>query len=755
LISDIDLSDTSVDPRWCQPEPSPPSLLATSTQAAAIRPSEIDLFVYWLMFRKRMLSVVSVLAIVLAATIIWTLRQPRIYEGAATLDIEQSAPQVLGSKVEDVVDQGGGNFWYSREFYETQYKIIVSRAVGQRVVDKLALAEDPGFLGLDSIKDPALRRQAAAGIDAIAELQSRTRIEPVKDSHLAIVHVEDTEPKRAALLTNALAQAYIDENADRRLEATKNAADWLESQASGLKTSLENSELALYNYKRDNDILSMSLEDQQNTVSQKLRTLSDEITKAQTRKIELAAEIEQLHVIQAESKVAGEFQDEGFGAVVQSSMIQTLKGNYFKQKETVAQLSQRYEPKHPTLLQAEAELEVARKDLQREIEHIVGASEGAYRAASASEVELQRLFEEVRSEAFNVNKREIDYKKLDREAKNNSELYDLVLKRLKETDLTSLLKTNNIHLLDASIIPAVPIRPNRTRNAILAAVVGLLGGLALAFVQEKLDNTFKGQDDVESILGVSFLGIVPSITEEGLPSTGNPRDLYVHTHPKSSVAECCRSVRTNLLFMSPDRPLRRLLITSSGPQEGKTTVVVSLGIVMAQSGNRVLLVDTDMRRPRLHRALGVSNDIGLSTAVVGETQIEDCIQPTAVPNLWVLPCGPIPPNPAELLHAERFRKLIASLSDRYDRVIFDSPPLGAVADAAVLATQTDGTLVVLKGGKTTYEMARRAIDSLSGINAFIAGALLNDLDLENQEYGYYYYYYRRGYYDESLGKRPT
>jgi len=271
-------------------------------------------------------------------------------------------------------------------------------------------------------------------------------------------------------------------------------------------------------------------------------------------------------------------------------------------------------------------------------------------------------------------------------------------------------------------------------------------------LQEKLDNTFKGQDDVESILGVSFLGIVPSIVDASMmgPSknAAYARDLYVHSHPKSSVAECCRSIRTNLLFMSPDKPLKKLLVTSSGPQEGKTTVATSLAIAMAQSGNRVLLVDTDMRRPRLHRAFGIANEVGISSAIVGEMPIESCIKSTEVPGLSVLPCGPIPPNPTELLHAERFRKLVEVLSDQFDRIIFDSPPLGAVADAAVLATQADAALLVLKGGKTTYPEARRAIDSLTGVNAFVAGAVLNDLDLENREYGYYYYYYRQGYYAE-------
>ena len=731
-----------------------------STQTAS-PPLEvgIDLLAQWRIVRKRAWAILAVFVFVVAVTMIYTLRQPHVYQASATLDIEQSAPQVLGSKVEDVVDQGGGGgMWFSREFYETQYKIITSRSVAQRVVDKLALASDPDFLDLASGGDPAERKRLTAHADAVAVLQGRTLVEPIKDSHLVLVHVEDTNPQRAALLTNALAQAYIDENADRRLEATRNAADWLQGQVGGLKTSLEGSELALYSYKRNNDILSMSLEDQQNTTSLKLKTLSDEITKAQSKKIELAAQIEQLRLLQAEGKASGEFRADGFGPVVQSAMIQGLKGNYFKHKETVAELSQRYEAKHPKLLEAQAELDSARADLQTEIDHIVAASESDYRAAVQTETQLQKLFEQVRSQAFDVNQKEIEYKKLDREAKNNSELYDLVLKRLKETDLSSLLKTNNVHLLDAAIVPTNPIKPKRTQNTLIAAALGLLVGLGLAFVLERLDNTFKGQEDVERVLGLSFLGILPAIRDAEIAAgasekAATARDLFVQTHPKSSVAECCRSIRTNLLFMSPDRPLRRILVTSSGPQEGKTTTAVSLGIAMAQSGNRVLLVDTDMRRPRLHRAFGVSNETGLSTAIVGEAALDACIKSTDLPNLHVLPCGPLPPNPAELLHADRFHQIVEQLSARFDRVIFDSPPVGAVADAIVLSTQVDVAIMVLKAGKTTHEVALRSLAALASVNAPIAGAILNDLDLESRAYGYYYY--RRGYYGEEQPKASS
>ncbi|MHB8420476.1 MAG: GumC family protein [Myxococcales bacterium] len=733
---------------------------STSAPAQPFSEPEIDLLAYWRIVRKRRWTIATVFIVVLAGVLIWTIRQPKIYEATASVDIEQTAPQVLGSKVEDVVDTGAGSYWYQKEYYETQYKIITSRSVAQAVVDKLALADDLQFLGLDKIKDPAQLDRARASIDPVAVLQARIRVEPVKDSHLVYVHVEDPDPKRASLYANTVTQAYIDLNADRRLEATKNAADWLQAQIGSLKASLEGSELALYSYKRDNDILSMSLEDQQNTTSQKLRTLSDEITRAQTHKIELGAQVKEIHALQEEAAKTGEFTEQSFGPVVKSPLIQGLKESYFKQKQAVAELSQRYEAKHPKLMEAEAQLAEARSELQKEVDHIVSAAEADYRTASDTESALEKLFAEVRAEAFEINKKEIDYKKLERDATNNRDLYDIVLKRLKETDLSSLLKTNNLHLLDAAIVPERPVKPNLRFNVIFGLIAGLLAGLGFAFAAEWLDNTFKGQEDIERVLGLAFLGIVPSIADPALPrgvsdKAAVARDLFVHTHPKSSVAECCRSVRTNLLFMSPDRPLHRLLITSSGPQEGKTTTAISLGIAMAQSGNRVLVVDTDMRRPRLHRAFGVSNEIGLSTAVVGETRIEDCVKSTEVPNLWVLPCGPVPPNPAEMLHADRFREIVGALSAKYDRVLFDSPPLAAVADAAVLSTLVDGALLVLKAGKTSHEVAKRAVASLQAVNAPIAGVILNDLDLESREYSYYYYYYRRGYYGEEQGTKAA
>ncbi|HVG62887.1 MAG TPA: CpsD/CapB family tyrosine-protein kinase, partial [Hyalangium sp.] len=248
---------------------------------------------------------------------------------------------------------------------------------------------------------------------------------------------------------------------------------------------------------------------------------------------------------------------------------------------------------------------------------------------------------------------------------------------------------------------------------------------------------------VEERLGLAFLGFVPRV--EGKAENPSERDLYVHRQPKSSVAECCRAIRTNLLFMSPDKPFKTLVVTSSGPQEGKSTTCIFLGVAMAQSGNRVLLLDTDMRRPRLHKAFGVPNDVGISSLVVGEGSLDKAVKSTEVPNLFVLPCGPIPPNPAELLHTQAFADLLKAAGERFDRIVLDSPPLNAVSDSAVLATRADGVVLVLRAGRTNREAARRALRSLADVQAQMYGAILNDLDVMDVRYRDTYLSYR-GYY---------
>jgi capsular exopolysaccharide synthesis family protein len=282
------------------------------------------------------------------------------------------------------------------------------------------------------------------------------------------------------------------------------------------------------------------------------------------------------------------------------------------------------------------------------------------------------------------------------------------------------------------------------KNTGLGLLVGLLLGLVIAFGGVLLDNTVHNQEDIEQNLQLAFLGVLPKIRQstEG-DGDSVDRDRYILENPKSAVAECARSIRTNLIFMGTERPLRRLLFTSARPAEGKTTSAIAMGITMAQAGSRVLLIDTDLRKPRLHKTFGVSAEVGLTSTLVEIEKLDEAIKSTQVVGLDVLPCGPLPPNPAELLHSERFVALLDTLSKRYDRLLLDSPPVGAVTDAAILSQTCDGTLLVVQSSKSPKETVRRAARQIQGVGANLVGVILNDFDIEAGSYGYHHYHYYR------------
>jgi succinoglycan biosynthesis transport protein ExoP len=296
-------------------------------------------------------------------------------------------------------------------------------------------------------------------------------------------------------------------------------------------------------------------------------------------------------------------------------------------------------------------------------------------------------------------------------------------------------------------------------NIALGFIAALILGIALALFLEFLDRSLKNADDVENAVHAPYLGVIPvveQIARDATPEMMRERDLYVFRHPTSRVAECCRSIRTNILFSSADRRMKTIAISSPRPREGKTTSTIYLGSIMVQSGQRVLLVDTDLRRPRLHKSLGVSRSLGVTNLIMGDAEIDDVIKTTDIPNLYLLPCGPQPPNPAELLLTKRFSELLRQLEQRFDFILLDSPPILAVTDAVILSRLSDGVLLIAQAGKTAAEDARRAASQLRDVEAPILGVILNDMDLTDKKYGYYYYQY--GYGDpapDQSAEQPT
>ncbi len=731
-----------------------------SAEPASPVSGQVDIRAYWRVVVRRRWTIAAVLAAAVVLTLLVTLRQTKIYAATTSLVIEVSAPKLLNQKdVQDVVETGATSYLMAKEYFETQYRIITSRAVAQRVIDKYQLARDVRFLGLEDVRDEGKLKLALEKIDSVAVLQDRLKIVPVKDSRVAQIQVEDRDPKWSATLANAVADAYIAETLSVQNTTTQGASDWLEQQLADLEGKLEKSGKALFEFKKSHDIVATTWEDRQNIVTQRLVTINDALTRTRVQKAQLEARSEQLEALRGaldhgelptEAFAIRETSRDGISAVAyEPRTISELKVRYAEAKLECAGLKDKYLEDHPGLKSCQARMISASEAIRNEVRSVIDAAKLEYREVLDTERKLTRLLEATKHDAFDLNQFEREYLEVKRAHDNNQRMYDLVLQRLKETGVTGMMRMSNVRILDRAETPERPARPKPLRNLAIAAALGLLGGFGLAFFLEFLDTTVTTREQVEEHLGLPFLGIIPSIERaEG----AKERDLFVHAHPQSAVAECLRSIRTNLLFMSPEKPLRTILITSSGPGEGKTTTASTLAEVMADGGNRVLLVDADMRRPQLHKVFEFPNDAGLSSLILGEGKLQEVVRTTAVPNLFLLPCGPIPPNPTELLHTGAFTRLLAEAAQRFDRVIIDSPPVGVVADAVVMSTSVDGTLLVLKAGQTSRDLARQAIRRLADVNARVFGAVLNDLDLENQKYGQYYYYYRYGY---AYGDKPS
>jgi len=723
-----------------------------SVNGATMSDGSVPLARYWQIILKRILTVIVVTVGVVSLVAVYTFREPKIYEARTTIVIDLQRPQVLGTDVQPVVDLSPADYWNSSQFYQTQYKIITSRMMAQKVVNTLGLADDLEFLHLSHIDDPEALAKALEATDPVDVLLKGLEIEPALDSRMVGIVFRHTSPEHAMRVATAVAETYQDMNADDKMESTGRAHRWLTSQYQDVKKRLEDSDRAMYDFRRENNVLTTSLEDRQTITTQRLMDLNQRLTAVRSERLRAGAEVEQIRQMRR-----SDLRGMSFNEVIDNPLVQSLKTTHTQLRQREAELGEKYLDGHPELAAVHRQREAAGKDLDREIVAILATADNRLKVLQRTEGGLEQELDSVKEEALELSEKELVYAELKREHQNNERMYDLVLKRLKETDLSRFLKDNNVRLLDTARVPVSPVYPRVWLNLLIGVVTGLVAGVGLAFVKEMLDHTIRTQADVEEDLQMTFLGLIPAFKSDneggGASDTevvSNLKELHCHNFPKSTAAECCRMIRTNLLFMSPERPLSRLAVTSPGPQEGKTITSANIATVMAQSNTRVLLVDTDMRRPRLHHVFAMDNSVGMTSLILGESTYEDAIRHTVVPNLDVLCCGPIPPNPAELLHTERFQEIMRNLDARYDRVIFDTPPTMVVADAMIIANLVDGVVFVVSGGKTSKDVARQARSKLVGVNAPLLGCIVNNVDLQDRQYGQYYYNYGRygGYYGE-------
>ena len=698
--------------------------------------------------------VLAFAGLVIAATVVFTRQQPRIYEAVTQLVIDQSAPQYLPSSAgQEVVALGATNTWNPHEYFETQYRILKSRMVGAMVVERLGLAHDLDFLGITKIEDPADRARALERSDPIQALIGRLSIEPVEESNVVLVKVRDENPERAAKLADAVCAAYGDANLDRKISFTGDAAKWLADQVEQGRKGVESAEDAMLTFKRGNAILTASLGDKQNQLGNRLQDAERLLREARVETARLKSELDQTR------KLTPDQIQTSVEEVLQNGLIQRLKEQLVSLQNDRTELLQRYLESHPDVKTADEKIARVRTALEKEVSGIQESMERKYQSALGTEQKLAAETAAVQKDMQTLASVELEYKRLEANIESKKELFGQLQIRLKEAQLQAETRANNVRVLDAALVPDRAVSPRMTLNISVALLIALFGGIGLALLVEGLDSSVKSQEQLEQELGLTFLGMVPKIrayrgkAPNRFEGTGEvDPDRYVLDHPYSTAAECVRTVRTNLLFMSPGRPLRKLLVTSAGPREGKTSTSVNIAASMALSGTKVLLIDTDLRRPRIHKVFDMQNDRGLSNLVIEpEKPLDDVTQPSHVENLDILCSGPIPPNPAELLHTPAFGRVMERLLERYDRIILDSPPVCVVTDALILGNVCDGAILVVRAGDTSREMVKKARRLMADVKINILGALLNDVDLNRRGYGQYYYsHYRQqgSYYAE-------
>jgi len=475
---------------------------------------------------------------------------------------------------------------------------------------------------------------------------------------------------------------------------------------------------------------------------QKLKQVNTQLLDATNKRIE--AEIKYKKALKLLKNPA---KADSIPEVVSSPVIISIKANEIGLLREKAEKSEKFGRKHPIMVALNREIKNLRKQKFQEIKNIVSSMKTNYEVALSQERTLQDALGLSQDETINRDKIAIQYQVLQQEVDSNRQLYDMLLKRLKETNVSEENRTINIHVVDYAEVPKSPVKPKLKRSLLLAVIVGLFMGGGMAFFIEYLDNIVKNSEDLERFFQLPYLGPVPHYDIKNPDSARS--EIIVLSEPRSSASEAYRGLRTGILFSTPGHSPRSVLITSPSAGEGKTITCANLAVAMAQSGSKVLLLDTDMRKPRLHRVFGIKNEQGMSNLLVGEGEWKDFRIKTDITNLDFIPSGPISPNPAELVGSERMQMLMNEFGEEYDRIVVDSAPVAAVTDPVVLSRMVDGVILVIRAGVTSRDIIANGIRQLKDVHATILGATLNNIDIGKGSYYYHQYYY--SYYAEDSG----
>ena len=718
----------------------------------------VDLRACWSVLRKRRWTILSVVTAIFTITLVGTLRQTPVYRAQTMIEVEKQNPTI--PSIQDLFQLEN----VSDTYLETQYKIFKSESLATRIVDSLHLERMPE-LNPAAAAAPGSAVGAAGPADAltrqavVARFRDRLRVQPIARSRLVMVSFDSRDPKLATEVVNSLASNYIQGSLDAHWEAMENARGWLSQQLQDVKVKLERSEDELQQYARFNGLMFLESDkgSSENIVNEGLRKLQDELIRAQADRYEKESVYRLLQVGDASA----------LRAAVDNTLLQSLGLRLSELDTERARLATTYSDDYPKVVQVQNQIDQVTKTMATERMRIANRIANDYAAAVRREDLVDQALLERQKQASEVATKAVQYNILKREVDTNKQLYEGLLTRLKEAGVSAGLTAGTIRTVDPAVAPTSPVSPRIFLNLSLALALGLCSAVGVAFLQEHLDNTLKTPEDVERTLHLPALALIPAFRAtnghrqiaNGLPGArkrlangrgraAKPAAWYRvdDVGPQfAGLREAFRDLRTSVLLSTPGRAPRSLLITSAQPGEGKTTVSVNLAISLAQLGQRVLLVDGDLRRPSIHKAFQIDPGPGLVSYLTGHRGWASVVLPTAVAGLDVLPCGPVPPNPAELLFSEHARTMLREAAERYQMVILDSAPLLNVADSRVLSVMVDGVVIVVRGHVTPYGLVQRVKAHVSDTGANLIGVVLNSIDFQQMDY-YSYGYSRKDAY---------
>ena len=571
----------------------------------------------------------------------------------------------------------------------------------------------------------------------LGRISGGVSVSPIRLSRLVDVSVESPNRNEAALIANTIISKFLEQDNTRKRGKLTNAVDFLQTEAANLSDQVRENFGGLLTYKRENDII--SLEESQNVTLKALIQAQTDYDTAHSAEVSAVAAANEAIRVFEETKQYGTIPD-----VATDVEVRKVRGDLALAKAELAELLKRYLDKHPKVIEKRGKIESLEEGLANSEKRIFDSILNKAELAKATAMNLNGVLDIRKSEQQGMNQKSIEYYALEREAKQSETLYNLALQRLKETELQEKDIVQNMHVIDLATAQQDPIKPKKMLTLFLGIVGGLGAGFGLAFFVNFLDDSIKSQDDVEAYLKLPFLGYIPNIKTTSIIE----RDLQAHLHPQSNSAESFRTVRAAISLSQRAGDLQVMAVTSTVPAEGKSLVASNHAIVMAQTGVKTLLVDFDLRRPSVHKAFQLQSPRGLSSYLLGKIDsIDEIVHHTEVPNLDVICCGAVPNNPSELAGSQRMRDFIEEIKNKYDKIMFDCPPVSAVSDPLMIAAATDGIIFVNKFNKIRREHARKTVQRIQDAGINIVGVCINDLDFEGKDSYYYsYYYYQNRYY---------